>query len=150
MHSYGPHGMRVSFPVRQMLRLLSQSISRNIERLSYAQRLHTRKLVSQTRPPTTFAFLNYRVQINAMPTDTHPSGYIVTDADDLLGLFDADYGVLVIGEGAKILGPNQHGQEILVVAEYLRMKQFKYAHQSYFCQPLTLIRHPAQCRYRKP
>lgn len=44
-HSYGGHGMRVSFPVRQMLRLLSQSISRNIERLSYAKRLHTRKLV---------------------------------------------------------------------------------------------------------
>ena len=64
-------------------------------------------------------------QINTMPTDQHPSGYIVSDADDLLGLFDADYGVLVIGEGAKILGPNQHGQEVLVVAEYLRMKQFK-------------------------
>ncbi|PIL35229.1 transporter [Ganoderma sinense ZZ0214-1] len=105
-HSYGPHGMRVSFPVRQMLRLLSQSISRNIERLSYAQRLHTRKL------------------INTMPSDQHPSGYIVSNADDLLGLFDADYGVLVIGEGAKILGPNQHGQEILIVAEYLRLKQF--------------------------
>ncbi|KAI0373858.1 hypothetical protein BV20DRAFT_988964 [Pilatotrama ljubarskyi] len=105
-HSYGPHGMRVSFPVRQMLRLLSQSISRNIERLSYAQRLHTRKL------------------INTMPTDQHPGGYIVSNADDLLGLFDADYGVLVIGEGAKILGPNQHGQEILIVAEYLRLKQF--------------------------
>ncbi|KAH9950617.1 hypothetical protein B0H21DRAFT_686389 [Amylocystis lapponica] len=105
-HSYGPHGMRVSFPVRQMLRLLSQSISRNIERLSYAQRLHTRKL------------------INTMPSDQHPSGYIVSNADDLLGLFDADYGVLVIGEGAKILGPNQHGQEVLVVAEYLRLKQF--------------------------
>ncbi|EAU85944.2 atypical/HisK protein kinase [Coprinopsis cinerea okayama7 len=40
------------------------------------------------------------------------------------GLFDADFGILVIGEGAKILGPNQHGQEILVVAEYLRLKQF--------------------------
>ncbi|PCH40363.1 hypothetical protein WOLCODRAFT_98767 [Wolfiporia cocos MD-104 SS10] len=105
-HSYGPHGMRVSFPVRQMLRLLSQSISRNIERLSYAQRLHTRKL------------------INTMPSEQHPTGYIVSNADDLLGLFDADYGVLVIGEGAKILGPNQHGQEILIVAEYLRLKQF--------------------------
>ncbi|KAI0643021.1 hypothetical protein C8Q79DRAFT_202229 [Trametes meyenii] len=105
-HSYGPHGMRVSFPVRQMLRLLSQSISRNIERLSYAQRLNTRKL------------------INTIPTDQHPSGYIVSNADDLLGLFDADYGVLVIGEGAKILGPNFHGQEILIVAEYLRLKQF--------------------------
>lgn len=44
-HSYGHHGMRVSFPVRQMMRILSDSISRNIERLSYAQRLHTRKLV---------------------------------------------------------------------------------------------------------
>ncbi|KAI0685013.1 hypothetical protein BC835DRAFT_1291358 [Cytidiella melzeri] len=106
LHSYGPHGMRVSFPVRQILRLLSQSVSRNIERLCYVQRLQTRKL------------------INTMPTDAHPAGYIVADANDLLGLFDADFGVLVIGEGAKILGPNQHGQEVLVVAEYLRMKQF--------------------------
>ncbi|KAG8696703.1 Light-sensor Protein kinase [Ceratobasidium sp. 394] len=105
-HSYGPHGMRVSFPVRQMLRLLSDSISRNIERLSYAQRLHTRKLIS------------------TVPTEQHPTGYIVSDAEDLISLFDADFGVLVIGEGAKILGPNEHGQETLIVAEYLRLKQF--------------------------
>ncbi|KAF7365436.1 ATP-binding cassette transporter [Mycena venus] len=105
-HSYGAHGMRVSFPVRQMLRLLSQSISRNIERLSYAQRLTTRKL------------------INTMASDKHPTGYIVSNADDLLGLFDADFGVLVIGEAAKMLGPNEHGQEILIMAEYLRLKQF--------------------------
>ncbi|KAF9267585.1 hypothetical protein L218DRAFT_1074312 [Marasmius fiardii PR-910] len=105
-HSYGLHGMRVSFPVRQMLRLLSQSISRNIERLSYAQRLHTRKL------------------INTISSDNHPTGYIVSNADDLLGLFDGDFGILVIGDGAKILGPNQHGQEILIMAEYLRLKRF--------------------------
>ncbi|KAL1745398.1 phytochrome-like protein [Schizophyllum fasciatum] len=105
-HSYGTHGMRVSFPVRQMLRLLSQSISKNIERLSYASRLHTRKL------------------INTISSTNHPTGYIISNADDLLGLFDADYGILVIGEGAKILGPNLHGQEILIVAEYLRIKQF--------------------------
>ncbi|KAK1226603.1 hypothetical protein PQX77_010419 [Marasmius sp. AFHP31] len=105
-HSYGPHGMRVSFPVRQMLRLLSQSISRNIERLSYAQRLHTRKL------------------INTMSSDNHPTGYIVSNADDLLGLFDADFGILVIGDGAKILGPNEHGQEILIMSQYLRMKEY--------------------------
>ncbi|KEP47962.1 putative phytochrome-like histidine kinase [Rhizoctonia solani 123E] len=105
-HSYGPHGMRVSFPVRQMLRLLSDSISRNIERLSYAQRLHTRKLIS------------------TVPTEQHPTGYIVSNAEDLISLFDADFGVLVIGEGAKILGPNEHGQETLLVAEYLRLKQF--------------------------
>lgn len=125
MHAYGPHGMRVSFPVRQMLRLLSQSISRNVERLCYAQRLHTRKLVCSTQSIVLDARADDRLQINTMPTDANPSGYIVADANDLLGLFDADYGVLVIGEGAKILGPNQNGQEVLVVAEYLRMKQFK-------------------------
>lgn len=64
-----------------------------------------------------------------MPSDQHPSGYIISNANDLLDLFDADYGVLVIGEGAKILGPNEHGQEILVVAEYLRMKRFTYVYQ---------------------
>ncbi len=53
------------------------------------------------------------------------TGYIVSNADDLLGLFDADFGILVIGEGAKILGADQHGQEILIMAEYLRLKQFK-------------------------
>lgn len=45
-HSYGHHGMRVPFPVRQMLSIISQSVSKNIERLSYAQRLRTRKLVN--------------------------------------------------------------------------------------------------------
>jgi hypothetical protein len=40
--------MRVSFPVRQMLRLMSDSISRNVERLSYAQQLLTRKMVCHT------------------------------------------------------------------------------------------------------
>ncbi|KAJ7043874.1 hypothetical protein C8F04DRAFT_1070714 [Mycena alexandri] len=105
-HSYGAQGMRVSFPVRQILRLMSQSISRNIERLHYAQQLSTRKL------------------INTMASEYHPAGYIVSDADDLLRLFDADFGVLVIGGAAKLLGPIDHGQEILTMAAYLRVKQF--------------------------
>ena len=66
------------------------------------------------------------IQISTLPTDSHPTGYIVSNAEDLLSLFDADFGVLVIGDGAKILGPNQHGKEILLVAEYLRLKQFTY------------------------
>lgn len=100
--------MRVSFPVRQMLKLLSDSISRNIERLSYAARLHTRKLIS------------------TIPTDAHPTGYIVSNADDLIQLFDADSGVLVIGDGAKILGPRtEQSQEILYIAEFLRLKRYE-------------------------
>jgi len=49
-HSYGHHGMRVCFPIRQLLCVVSQSISKNIERLSYAQRLHTRKLARENSP----------------------------------------------------------------------------------------------------
>ncbi|WRT63488.1 uncharacterized protein IL334_000393 [Kwoniella shivajii] len=105
-HSYGYHGMRVSFPVRQMMRILSDSISRNIERLSYAQRLHTRKLIS------------------TIPTQSHPTGYIVSNADDLLQIFDAESGLLVIGDGCKLLGQNDQGQAMLAIAEYLRVMRF--------------------------
>ncbi|WVQ93907.1 hypothetical protein IAU59_000985 [Kwoniella sp. CBS 9459] len=105
-HSYGHHGTRVSFPVRQMMRILSDSISRNIERLSYAQRLHTRKLIS------------------TIPTQSHPTGYIVSNADDLLQIFDAESGLLVIGDGCKLLGQNDQGQAMLAIAEYLRIVKF--------------------------
>ena len=74
-----------------------------------------------------------------MPSDQHPSGYIISNAADLLELFDADYGVLVIGEGAKILGPNEHGQEILIVAEYLRLKRFTYVYLPLTRSPHCLI-----------
>ncbi|KAG5351128.1 hypothetical protein C0989_007834 [Termitomyces sp. Mn162] len=52
------------------------------------------------------------------------TGYIVCNTDDLLGLFDADSGILVIGGGARIIGASHHGQEILIMAEYLRLKKF--------------------------
>ncbi|KAK4704613.1 hypothetical protein P7C70_g1590, partial [Phenoliferia sp. Uapishka_3] len=84
LHTYGKYGQRVSFPLRQLCKLLGESISRNIERLSYAKRLHSRKL------------------INTAPTSINPSGYIVAKAEDLLALFDADFGVLSIGEEAKV------------------------------------------------
>lgn len=39
-------------------------------------------------------------------------------------LFDADFGVLSIGDEAKILGPVSNSQELLAVLEYLRMKKW--------------------------
>ncbi|EAW13553.1 putative sensor histidine kinase/response regulator [Aspergillus clavatus NRRL 1] len=104
-HSYGAHGMRVSFPVRKICRLIGDTVSRNIERLSYASRLQARKL------------------INTVPTDANPSGYIIATSDDLLKLFDADYGALSIRDETKILGKMTHSQEILALLEYLKMRQ---------------------------
>lgn len=103
-HSYGNHGMRVSFPIRKMCRLVGDTASRNIERLSYASRLQARKL------------------INTAPTDKNPSGYIIASSDDLLRLFDADFGLLSIKGETKILGVMEHSQEALAMLEYLRMR----------------------------
>ncbi|RYP82163.1 hypothetical protein DL770_005660 [Monosporascus sp. CRB-9-2] len=105
-HSYGPRGMRVPFPIRKMCRLVGDTASRNIERLSYASRLQARKL------------------INTVPTDKNPSGYIIASSEDLLKLFDADFGMLSIKEETKVLGRIEHSQEALVMLEYLRMRSF--------------------------
>lgn len=104
-HSYGNHGMRVSFPIRKMCRLVGDTASRNIERLSYASRLQARKL------------------INTAPTEHNPSGYIIASSEDLLKLFDADYGLLSIQGETKILGLIEESQEALVMLEYLRMRR---------------------------
>ena len=104
-HSYGSKGMRVSFPIRKMCRLIGDSASRNIERLSYASRLQARKL------------------INTAPSTSNPSGYIIASSDDLLKLFDADYGLLSIRGETKILGRLEQTQEALALLEYLRLRE---------------------------
>ncbi|KAH8707515.1 hypothetical protein GQ44DRAFT_763612 [Phaeosphaeriaceae sp. PMI808] len=106
-HSYGPRGMRVSFPIRKMCRMVGDSSSRNIERLSYASRLQARKL------------------INTVPTSHNPSGYIIASSDDLLKLFDADFGLLSIRDETKILGDLENPQEALALLEYLRMRNIQ-------------------------
>ncbi|KAI0378999.1 hypothetical protein F5Y04DRAFT_138498 [Hypomontagnella monticulosa] len=105
-HSYGPNGMRVPFPIRKLCRLVGDTASRNIERLSYASRLQARKL------------------INTMPTDKNPSGYITASSDDLIKLFDADFGMLSIRGETKILGKIEQSQEALAMLEYLRLRNF--------------------------
>ncbi|KAG6179754.1 hypothetical protein E4U27_003073 [Claviceps purpurea] len=104
-HAYGNHGMRVSFPIRKMCRLVGDTASRNIERLSYASRLQARKL------------------INTAPTHKNPSGYIIASSDDLLHLFDADFGVLSIKGETKFLGKIEQSQEALAMLVYLRMRK---------------------------
>ncbi|KAK0851566.1 hypothetical protein LTS02_012722 [Friedmanniomyces endolithicus] len=104
-HGYGSKGMRVSFPIRKMCRLVGDSASRNIERLSYSARLQARKL------------------INTVPTQSNPSGYIIASSEDLLKLFNADFGLLSIRDETQILGDLEHSQEVLAMLEYLRMRQ---------------------------
>jgi light-regulated signal transduction histidine kinase (bacteriophytochrome) len=98
--------MRMTSPQRQLCRVLGGDISRNIERLSYASRLTSRKL------------------INTASTKSNPSGYIVANSEDLLKLFDADFGCLSIGEEAKLLGPLDNSQEVLAILDFVRRASF--------------------------
>jgi len=105
-HAYGTKGTRVSFPIRKMCRLVGDSASRNIERLSYASRLQARKI------------------INTSSTAHNPGGYIIASSEDLLSLFDANFGLLSIYDETKILGKLEAVQEALALLEYLRVRRF--------------------------
>ena len=103
-HSYGSKGMRVSFPIRKMCRLIGESASRNIERYSYASKLQARKL------------------LNTVPL-TNPSEYVVASSKDLLSLFDAKFAFLSINQETMILGKVEKTQEALAMLEYLRLRK---------------------------
>ncbi|KAL1970033.1 hypothetical protein VTN77DRAFT_6438 [Rasamsonia byssochlamydoides] len=124
-HSYGTSGMRVSFPIRKMCRLIGDTVSRNIERLSYTSRLQARKL------------------INTVPTEANPSGYIIASSDDLLKLFDADYGALSIRDETKILGRLTHSEEVLALLECLKMRRLNSVLASHdVSKDFTDLRYP--------
>ncbi|TIA87301.1 hypothetical protein E3P99_03262 [Wallemia hederae] len=106
-HSSGDNGMRVTFPMLQVLKLLSDNISRNVERLAYTRRLQSRKLIS------------------TVPSKSNPSGYIASTAFDLLSIFDADYGILSIGDTMKILGEMDRNREVIAIGEFLRLQTFE-------------------------
>ncbi|PYH85561.1 sensor histidine kinase/response regulator [Aspergillus uvarum CBS 121591] len=104
-HTHGDAAMRVPFPIRKMCRLIGDTLSRNIERLSFTSRLQARKL------------------INTIPTDANPSGYIIASSDDMLKLFDADYGAISIRGETKILGKSTESHEMLALLEFLKMRR---------------------------
>ncbi|KAJ5564300.1 hypothetical protein N7513_000542 [Penicillium frequentans] len=104
-HSYGDDGMRVSFPIRILCRLVGDTVARNIERITDASDIHA------------------RVMMNSVPKEADPSKYIVGSSDDLLRLFQADYGVLSIGNEAKLFGRESNSQEALALFQYIRLRK---------------------------
>ncbi|KAJ5361453.1 hypothetical protein N7541_002297 [Penicillium brevicompactum] len=108
-HSYGTAGMRVSFPIRKLCRLVGDTVARNIERIDHAAKLQIQKFA------------------NAIPKETNTANCIVASSDDLLRFLGADCGILSIGKEAKVLGRNLNAddssQEMLALLEFLRARQ---------------------------
>jgi light-regulated signal transduction histidine kinase (bacteriophytochrome) len=106
-HAYGSRGLRISFPTRTICRIIGDTASRNVERISYASRIQTRSL------------------INTVPTKQNPSGYITASSDDLNKLFQASFGFLTIRDETKMLGQVVDAGtslEVVAVLDYLRKK----------------------------
>jgi light-regulated signal transduction histidine kinase (bacteriophytochrome) len=106
-HSYGSHGHRIPFPTRNICRIIGDTVSRNIERISYTSRLQMRTL------------------INTVPAKKNPSGYITASAEELLSLLHASIGSLVIRDETKMLGEvrdMEESYEVNAILEYLHKK----------------------------
>ncbi|CAG8234664.1 unnamed protein product [Penicillium salamii] len=109
-HSYGCTGMRVSFPIRKLCRLVGDTVARNIERIERGVSLQAQGFV------------------NAVPKETNPASCIVASSDDLMRFLGADSGALLIRKEVKLLGVSSHAectssQEILALLEYLRARR---------------------------
>ncbi|RKF64783.1 Phytochrome-like protein cph1 [Erysiphe neolycopersici] len=104
-HAYGSKGTRVSFPMRQMFRIIGNAASRNVERLFCVSRLHTRKLFSTS------------------PSKKNSSELLITSPDDLLQIFNADFCLLSIQGVNKILGSSNNPQEAFDVQKYFETRK---------------------------
>lgn len=104
-HAYGSKGTRVSFPMRQMFRIIGNAASRNVERLFCVNRLQTRKLFSTS------------------PSKKNLSELLITSPDDLLKIFNADFGLLSIQGVNKIMGSSKNSREALDVQKYFESQK---------------------------
>lgn len=114
-HNYGS-GMRVSLPVRELCRSLGNIASSDIERLIYVSRIKVRKALSQA------------------PPKTQPLSYITASSADLLSLFAADFGFLVIKGEARTIGQLLAYNESVALLQYIRQQNYTAVFSSHSIQ----------------
>ncbi|RJE25907.1 hypothetical protein PHISCL_01749 [Aspergillus sclerotialis] len=95
--------MRLLPPIHKLCWLISNTISSNIERLSYTLPFNIQEHSSTA-------------EVKVYKCDTAPAG-------DIVSLFGADYGVSLIFDETKILGKPSDSQEVLAVVEYLKSRK---------------------------
>ncbi|KAJ5734587.1 hypothetical protein N7533_012990 [Penicillium manginii] len=105
-HSYGNNGMRVPFSIRKMCRLVGDTVSRHIQRISDLSQLQMLSL------------------LKALPKEIDSSSYVLASSVDLFQILGADYAVLSIADDMKILGEGSNSHEILAILGFLRLHRF--------------------------
>jgi light-regulated signal transduction histidine kinase (bacteriophytochrome) len=86
-HNYGSTaGMRVSLPMREVCKALGRIAISNVEKLLFSSRILARRPWSNDSPRTS------------------PFAYATSSTADLLNMFGADFGFLVIRDEARTIG----------------------------------------------
>lgn len=105
-HSYGPTGARVAFPVRELCYWVSLCASNCLEKLLNAERLKARDTLL------------------ALHLDISPRAYISASSEDLLRLFGADFGFLVVQGEARTIGKLSSYLEAVTLLRYAYFRSF--------------------------
>jgi len=100
-HSYGPTATRVPFSAREMSHYVGVAASTCLEKLLNADKLQARRI------------------IDTLHHQKGPNECITASSDELLKLFDADCGFLVIEGEAKTIGRLASYTEAVIVLRYL-------------------------------
>ena len=103
-YSYGLCGIRIPFPARRVCYLISDMVSRNIERFSYASQLKAKNLV------------------NTLPTPRNLFGCLGISLEPLLKYLRADFAILSVGNTTQVFGVSKQPQDALLMLAFLRLK----------------------------
>jgi light-regulated signal transduction histidine kinase (bacteriophytochrome) len=106
LHHYGDVGKRVSFPMRMLCLQIGESITRNIERLKRWKQMHLHDFVT------------------SILASSSPREFILEKPDQLVDLFQASYGVLVLDDEERLLGLPELLQESSDASHYIQTQHF--------------------------
>jgi light-regulated signal transduction histidine kinase (bacteriophytochrome) len=104
-HSYGKTATRVPFRIRELCYFVGLTASMFLSNLLSAKRLNAATIMKTIKP------------------DQKLEEHIIASPDELLRLFDADFGFLVVNGEAKTIGKMASYNESLVLLHYLRFRQ---------------------------
>ena len=111
-HSYGLATTRIPFPIRALCYWVSQCASNCLDRLLDVPIVQARKLQ------------------NPIHMDKTPDAFITASSNDLLRLFQADSGFLVVKGEAKTIGRLASYQEAITLLRYVFLRRFKHIYAS--------------------
>ena len=106
-HSYGQTSQKVPFPVRELIYWLGLCASNNLDKLLNAEKLQRRKVVSA-------------IQLNF-----NPNVWLSASSGDILRLFRANFGFLVVRGEARTIGRLSSYLEAVTLLRYVYFRNFE-------------------------